>query len=1205
MSASAHVIEIDGIYYDCPSPNNLRVTTNNGQYNSYSGDVVIPEKVIHNGRQYKVSSIDTCAFRNCTGLTSVTMESDAIDRMGVTSIGEYAFYGCPQLEQVILSDVVTEIKDYAFANCTSLDNVELPVSLTTIGDYAFYSCTSLSEIDLPYQVSSVGSRAFAYCSSMKSISLPTSLKSISSYAFYRCLALEEAVIPNTTTSIGESAFQSCNTMKRLVLGEAVSTIDKSAFKGCIALEDIMCKAKTVPTISGECFSDVTYNQTTLQVRRALLENYETANYWRKFNNRIAMPYEIEYEGIYYVRNTIYSVELGVSFKDYNYNSYKGDIVIPRGFPFNGSSWSVKTIADDAFRDCDSLTSVTFPSSAITSIGDRAFMGCTMLPTLTIPASVTQIGHKAFAHCTALAGITLPDALTVINDSTFEGCTSLKSLTLPNSIKTLGANIFNGCRSLETITIGENVAKLTVDENTLNGCTSLKAITCKAMMPPRMDGDCFTQDMLNRVTLYVQPSSLLDYQLDPFWGRFYNIESMTYDFVNNGIYYIITSPTEVAVSNHAPEGGSYTASTITIPSQVAYAGDQYTVTAIHKGAFLNCPQVKSVSMPQSVTSIGEQAFKNTGLTGITFPSKVSVIDKQAFMGCTRLTSVTIPNHIFAIEDSAFCGCATLASLDLGQSVTFISNYAFADCPSLQQVYIPHSVEAICAGAFQDCLYLKNITLDMDFQSLSFDGDVFLNCINLSTITSLAITPPEVDNLHGGLSPTLMANVSLMVPHSSVGAYRNADVWSEFANITPLTYDFNAGNIYYKITGDNSVSVVNNGYTNGYSGEVIIPSVVYLKDNSMKVTAIADSAFMYCSGLKKVTVPNSVNEIGTYAFAITGLYQITLSNNITEIKDYTFANTDLRSITIPGSVTRIGHLAFFSCPELHDVVLPEGLKSIGEGAFMSAGFFPGYLNINLPSTLTEMGNAAFMATEIHSITIPASLDTIPLQAFAMCMKLQHVTIPNTVKCIDGLAFYANNSLRSITIPNSVKHIGYGAFMWCDVLDDVTIGNGIEHIGEWAFGKLDASFYEDLVSTIEEAMDTVDVEDIDELIEDWKEYIAEIIGDIHPISYVTCSATTPPTLESNAFAASYGWAKLSVPQQSLNQYKNADEWKKFIFINVGNQNDVNGDGEVNIADVNCVIDAIINEQNASTRLDTNHDGEVNIADINTIIDDILQGN
>ena len=270
--------------------------------------------------------------------------------MGVTSIGEYAFYGCPQLEQVILSDVVTEIKDYAFANCTSLDNVELPVSLTTIGDYAFYSCTSLSEIDLPYQVSSVGSRAFAYCSSMKSISLPTSLKSISSYAFYRCLALEEAVIPSTTTSIGESAFQSCNTMKRLVLGEAVSTIGKSAFKGCIALEDIMCKAKTVPTISGECFSDVTYNQTTLQVRRALLENYETANYWRKFNNRIAMPYEIEYEGIYYVRNTIYSVELGVSFKDYNYNSYKGDIVIPRGFPFNGSSWSVKTIADDAFRD---------------------------------------------------------------------------------------------------------------------------------------------------------------------------------------------------------------------------------------------------------------------------------------------------------------------------------------------------------------------------------------------------------------------------------------------------------------------------------------------------------------------------------------------------------------------------------------------------------------------------------------------------------------------------------------------------------------------------------------------------------------------------------------------------------------------------------------------------------------------------------------
>jgi hypothetical protein len=180
-----------------------------------------------------------------------------------------------------------------------------------------------------------------------------------------------------------------------------------------------------------------------------------------------------------------------------------------------------------------------------------------------------------------------------------------------------------------------------------------------------------------------------------------------------------------------------------------------------------------------------------------------------------------------------------------------------------------------------------------------------------------------------------------------------------------------------------------------------------------------------------------------------------------------------------------------------------------------------------------------------------------------------------------------------------------MWCDVLDNVTIGNGIKHIEEWAFGKLDASFYEDLIATIEEALGTVDDSDIDELIDDWREYITEIIGDIHPISSVTCMAATPPVLESSAFAASYNWAKLTVPQGAVSQYKNADEWKKFIFINEDTPYDMNGDGEVNIADVNCVINAIYDSESFSPRFDANLDGEINIADINAIIDQILRGN
>jgi len=1177
LSAKPYAVEVDGIYYNCISHNTLSVTYKDEGYNSYSGDIVIPGNLIVRGRNYIVTVIDSCAFKGCTGLTSIQLP------IALQAINYEAFAGCTSLRELTLPNEVTTIGANAFEGCTSLADVYLPESLTTIGVHAFSRCSSLTSVEVPDNVTLLGAYAFSECSSLASVKLSKRLNAVNDHTFYNCRRLTGIVIPDQVSNIGFGAFLACSGMKSVVLGNGVVTIEDKAFRGCNALQDITSYRESPPKWNGSyCFTDANFTQATLHVRLIRINLYKEATGWKNFQHINEIPYEREDDGVYYIKLNLSGwTQYGVSFKDYGYNSYKGDVNIPATLGGESPRPTVVKILHDAFRDCDSLTSVSM-SSNIHTIEKRAFMNSTALKELTISNSVTAIP-----------------------DSAFMGCSSLSSLTLPNGLKSIGACALSGCNSLETLNIGVNVSNLTLDARAMEDYNALKAINCYAMMPPVVTGDCFSAEQLANVVLYVQPSSLMDYKLDPFWGRFAHIEAWTYDFCAAGIYYIITSPTECAVSNHAPMGGSYTASSITIPEKATYAGDDYKVTAIGKGAFMNCSKVKSVTMPRGVTVIGEQAFKNSGLTGITFPNQVTTIDRQAFMGCTGLTSLTIPNHIFAIEDSAFYGCLGLKSLDLGQSVTFISNYAFAGCCNLPKIFIPRSVEALCGGAFQDCTNLKEVTIDMEHKGFSVDGDVFSDCYALEKITCLALTPPELDNQHGGLSEKILEDVSLMVPRSAVDAYRQAEVWRDFAHIKSLTYDFIDNSIYYRIDGDDNVSVVNNGYTNGYSGEVVIPSVVYLNDNSLNVTAIADSAFMLCQGLRKVTVPNTVQEIGSYAFTSSGLQQVTLSKNITEIKEYTFANSDLRSITIPGKVTKIGAVAFFGCPDLHDVVLPEGLQSIGEGAFMSAGFFPGYLNINLPSTLTKLGNGAFMGTEIHSVTIPNSLDTIPMQAFAMCMKLQHVTIPNTVKSIGGLAFYANNSLKSITIPNSVSHIGYGAFMWCDVLDTVAIGDGIKHIGEWAFGKLDASFYEDLITTIEQAMDSVDNADIDELIEYWREYISEIIGDIHPISSVTCAAATPPVLESSAFAASYNWAKLIVPQGSLNQYKDATEWKKFLFINEDNPNDVNGDGEVNIADVNCIIDAICGSEYSSPRLDANHDGEVNIADINAIIDQILGGN
>ena len=1201
MSTEAHVIEVNGIYYDCPGPSLLRVTTNDGQYNSYSGDVKIPGYVMHNEHRYKVTSIDTCAFRGCTALTSVTIGDH------VTAIGEQAFRDCPQLRRVNIPEYVSVIAPYTFAGCAALDSIVLPTAMTTIGEHAFEGCSSLSTISLPSSINSIGVYAFKG-SGLQTLSLPGSVKTVSDYAFSECTSLSEVNIHDAITHIGTNAFNGCSGMKKLVLGRSLSTISKGAFTRCYALEAVTCKAPTPPTASSEIFGSGTYSNATLYVNPLAIADYSQAAYWRKFKHIENVPYDFEYQGIYYARIGLYGVNVGVSYKDTDYNSYRGEISIPRGFPLEGSSWQVRSIVNDAFRDCDSLTSVTIPSSSITSIGDRAFLNCPRLQSLSIPESVTSIGRRAFAGCKSLTDITLPSGLQVINDSTFQGCTSLTSITLPNGTKQLGADVFNGCTALEVISLSPTMAKFTVDERTLNGCTSLRSINCPTIMPPLVIGDCFSEEQLRQVTLYVQPSSLQDYQLDPFWGRFLHIETWDYDFSSNGIYYLITSPTEVAVSHHAPSGGSYTASAISIPDKVVYAGDQYTVTAIGEGAFLNCSSVTSVTMPPTITTIGEQAFKNCGLKGITIPSKVSVIDKQAFMGCSRITSLTIPNTIYAIEDSAFYGCSGVKTLDLGTSVTFVSNYAFASCSSLQDIFIPKSVTALCAGAFQDCSMLQDVMLDKDTKNLSVDGGVFMGCVNLATITSLAITPPALDNQHGGFEPTTLQRVTLLVPHSSVDGYRAAEAWGDFANISPLPFDFFVDGIYYLIKEDRTASVTSNGPTKlpPYSGNIDIPVSVRLHNERMDVTSIEPRAFINCNSVRSVNIPEGVTEIGEYAFSGSSIYHITLPVGITEIKDYTFTScSNLSQVTIPEGVTAIGQTAFGMCPSLHEAILPSTLKTIGDGAFFTAGFYAGYFNVNLPNSLISIGAEAFMGSAVREVTLPSSIDSIAMQTFAMCGKLQRVNIPSSVKKIGPMAFYANNALRSVDIPNSVKDIDYGAFLWCEQLDTVTIGSGIERIDEDAFAKNNLEYWEEFLEQLEQVDDTDMPFDISWFIETWKNLMDELWEQTRPIISLTCTAPTPPATHTDAFIGSYNTAMVSVPQESLAQYKNATGWKRFVHINSVSSNDVNNDGEVNNADVNTLIDAITSDTEYTPRLDANNDDEISIADVNAILNEILYGN
>ena len=161
ISVSAHDFEVDGIYYNITSSADLTVEVTNevGYYgpDAYSGDMTIPENVVYNGSNYKVTGIGTNAFYECAGLTNITIPNS------VTSIGASAFSGCSNLTNIAIPNSVTSIGTCAFWGCSSLTDITISNSVTNIDECVFGLCTGLTNITIPNSVTSIGTGAFISC----------------------------------------------------------------------------------------------------------------------------------------------------------------------------------------------------------------------------------------------------------------------------------------------------------------------------------------------------------------------------------------------------------------------------------------------------------------------------------------------------------------------------------------------------------------------------------------------------------------------------------------------------------------------------------------------------------------------------------------------------------------------------------------------------------------------------------------------------------------------------------------------------------------------------------------------------------------------------------------------------------------------------------------------------------------------------------
>ena len=643
------VVESSNTAYDSRDNCNAIIETNSNTLIAGSKNTTIPNSVTDIGIE---------AFRDCSGLTSITIPNS------VTNIEYSAFYGCDGLTSVTIGDCVTSIGSDAFHDCFRLTNFTIPNSVISIGRSAFegtawynsqpdgliykddwllgYKGNSRPIFDIAIQdgTKHIAENALAHCSGITSIEIPNSVTSIGAEAFRDCNGLTSITIPNSVTSIEDNAFTGCNAIEKLelncseinswfrgnqsvreiVIGNNVTSIAEYAFSYCSGLTSITIP-NSVTSIGEYAFSYCD------ELTSVTIGNGITSIGYNSFSDCNAIE-KLELNcpeiGFWFCwKPSIKEVTLGNSVTNIGNNAFSGcsgitSIEIPS---------SVTNIGNHAFSNCSGLTSIVIPNS-VTNIGNGAFSNCSGLTSIDIPNSITSIENNAFSYCSGLTNITIPNNVTSIEEYAFSCCDGLASVVIGNGVTCIGNNAFDGCSGLINITIGNSVTS--IGNGAFYGCNAIEKLELNC---PEIDSWFRDEQSIKEVTLGNSVTNIGEF-------AFYGCSGIT----------DITIPNSVAsVGRWAFEKTAWYDNQ---PDGIVYAGK---VLYKYKETM---PENTDITIKEGTLGITSAAFQYcSGLTSITIPNSVSNIGERAFEGCyalKKINSFISAENLFVPDDYAFEG-----------------------------------------------------------------------------------------------------------------------------------------------------------------------------------------------------------------------------------------------------------------------------------------------------------------------------------------------------------------------------------------------------------------------------------------------------------------------------------------------------------------------------------------------------------------------
>ena len=1098
--------------------------------------------------EYGYDTVPEGLFYGCTSLGRIVFTNN------IKIIDKYAFYNCTDLETAQFGEGVTEIREGAFSGCVKLTNPGaarriLPVGLTELGERAFYACSGLTSVNIPSGITEIKKETFARCSSLVSINYDdgTTLGTIGENAFAYCTSLTTAMLPATlllrdefdTEGLVKNPFYGCTKLTRydltgnneyltaeegviyrrlpkaLVPEEyaaekaiyayptakssstvritpAVAYIDRYAFFGC--------------TVKGLEFERNDTSGLTESVVLVYIDDYAFAETKIETATVSLRVYHIG-EGAF-MRSALSTLNIDTEYVDIgnylfdivNTNTMATSNVLSIGaYAFSETSIRTLTIpnrvtsvGEGAFADDYRLSTVTLSGGNVTalSIGDYAFARDNLLKQMVFPNSVVEIGAYALYYCNNIQTLSFQtDGTSGLNVGAyaFADMHYLYEIRLPANLVSLGEGVFHGDTRLKYIYFPEDLTQASVLElpdEMFAGLSTLQDITIPAYVV-RVGGRAFVRSGLRSI-------------------KFLGTETDSDLEIGDHAFYELQTLKEIALSGNVVAIGDYAFAYSSLETFAYEAGKEF--------------------------SIGAYAFAGTALPGFDATVRVKSLGEGCFDGTDSLAFFRTEGGIKDIPDISFRNCRNLSEIVL-TGVESLGSRSFENTSiqSIESTSIAYVGDHAIYGSDTEWVNLTvsgTFTAEdkafagakkMMYCSIVATGEVtvgaflFENDNALGTFILQGATVTGETTFPGGAS-VLGDGFTLTETDSANANYYFDATEHVLYNKDRTTF------LYYPPAKVGSTFVLEETVTSiggcGFYQNAGLTGLV-IKGASVEAE---EGCFDEINSQLRIYVPEDKVTEYTNEWQMSNIYvDQTVANGLVlsrqssgeySVTGYLGAEED---IMIEGTVaedeqeyfvTSIGENAFRNNTVVRSVVIGSGVKTVAGGAFRNCG-------------------------NLERVTIGENVTNIKSYAFYGCYALYEVnfTQGGSLLSVGNYAFYGDISLQEIVLPTGVETIGIFAFAGCSALFDLTIGNGMREIGSNAFANCVLLPYVELPATMEKMG-------------------SYVFSGCEKLIYIEMKGENVCKIESNTFSGTPGSIYYFVPNASVAKaYKVDGVWRLHI--------------------------------------------------------------